>query len=369
MSNKNLTILGIAAVLMVVVAVATSKLASVQTVTVAAESPLIQGFNPEKIAKISVASGEDKVTLVRHGQGFAIAERDNYSADMKKVNNLIKNVLDIKVAGEVLTEDEKLYSELLVTDDSAERAVTFYDSEDKVITGVIVGKSLDSGSTAVRLVGGNKVSTTSDSTWFNASARDYMDTKLLDVAKEDVRKVAVKYDGGSYEMASEPGSNEVKFLTAIPEGKKLKEDEYVKVFNALAGLNFSDVNGIGKVEDVKFDTTYVAELDDSTVYTVEVGQKESGQDYYLKVSSKFTDMSQIEISQDESEEELKKKEKKLLARDNSAKFNALHKGWVYKVASYKGGNFDKTLEDLIEDAPEPEPEIETADVNDVNSVN
>ena len=56
-----------------------------------------------------------------------------------------------------------------------------------------------------------------------------------------------------------------------------------------------------------------------------------------------------------SEEELKAKETKLIARDNAQKFAEKHKGWVYQIPENTAGNLKKDLNDLLEDKPEPEP--------------
>lgn len=360
MSNKNLTILGLAAVIMVLLAAVSSKMASLQTVEVAIDSPLIQGLNPEQISRITVASGQEQTNMVRQGSDFVISDKNNYPADIEKVNNLIKKVLDIKV-GETLTDNSENYDQLQVTDEKAERLVKFFNSEDKLITGIIVGKRLDSGDTAVRLAEGNAVKTTSDSAWFNTTPTDFMDTEIFNIEKDKIIEVSVKHkSGGEYKMTSEPNSSDIKFITALPQGKQLKERDYVNVFNALTSLYFSDVN-TDDANDISFEITYTCKLDDSTVYILTIGQKQGQDDYYLKCSSQFTDLKQIEISKDESEQELKKKEARLLARDNAAKFNARHKGWVYQIASYKGDNLTKTIDQLTEDIPQPEPIAE--DVN------
>jgi hypothetical protein len=60
------------------------------------------------------------------------------------------------------------------------------------------------------------------------------------------------------------------------------------------------------------------------------------------------------IRTDESEEELKVKEAKLLADDNAKEFTAKHQGWVYEIAEYKAKNLTKALSDLLEDIEKPQ---------------
>jgi hypothetical protein len=51
----------------------------------------------------------------------------------------------------------------------------------------------------------------------------------------------------------------------------------------------------------------------------------------------------------ESEEELKKKEAKLLAKDSTRTFSEKHAGWIYEIQQDKGNSMTKKLDDLLED--------------------
>jgi hypothetical protein len=99
-------------------------------------------------------------------------------------------------------------------------------------------------------------------------------------------------------------------------------------------------------------------LKDSTVYALRIAQKEDKT--YVSCVAEFTDKTPVEkasVNQGgevESEEELKKKEAKLLARDNATKFTAKHQGSVYEIADWKAKNLMKELADLIEDEEKTE---------------
>lgn len=360
MSNKSLSILGIAAVIAVVLAIMTSKMAQTGSDTAKSAFNIVQGLDPAGIAKIVIADKDSTLEIIKQGKIFVIGGKDNYPAAIKSVNELITKVLDIKANPDVLTRSSANYADLMVADDNAGKIIKFLDGEDKVITGVIIGKMLDSGDTAIRLVNKDDVYTSSSKIWMDTSAMGFMGTKIVSAPADKIVKVSVKYDGGSYEMTRQSGESDINFATALPAGKQLKGKDYEQVFNALSNFNFSDVMTDAKASDMKFDTTYICQLDDSTVYTFLVAAKDGK--YFVKCSNEFTDLSQVQISQTDSQDELKKKEAKLLARDNAAKFNAANKGWVYEIASGQAENFTKKLESLIEDAPAKQP----ADVNDAN---
>src|SRR4030043_128909 len=99
-------------------------------------------------------------------------------------------------------------------------------------------------------------------------------------------------------------------------------------------------------------------LKDSTVYALRIAQKDGKT--YVSCVAEFTDKTPVEkapVDQGgkvESEEELKKKEAKLLARDNATKFTTKHQGWVYEIAEWKAKNLMKELADLIGDEKKSE---------------
>jgi hypothetical protein len=123
----------------------------------------------------------------------------------------------------------------------------------------------------------------------------------------------------------------------------------------LSSLGFEDVQKQSDVgERFVFDRKFVCGLKDSTVYTLSIAQKNDT--IYITCTSEFTDTTPVTIAVDveESQEELRKKEAKLLAEEKSLKFTDRHKGWIYRISESKAKNLVKKLSEIIE---EPEPEI------------
>ncbi len=100
---------------------------------------------------------------------------------------------------------------------------------------------------------------------------DYIDRNLTEVKREDIVKVSVTAPDGSYVITNEPDRGSV--LTNVPAGKRAKTSEVAAgIFRFVkSNLTFDDVKkDSGKM---KFDKTYVCQLKDSTVYTVQSAVK------------------------------------------------------------------------------------------------
>jgi len=371
MNDKKLTILGVVAVVMVLWAVVQSRVSNRPRTESGAPVYLIQGLDTDEIGSIVLGTGEEAVTLERDKGRFVVAGKDNYPAKTSEINSLLSKCLEIKTQ-EFVTDNPANHEDLEVTEDKARSVVKLMTPEPNsvVLAGVAVGKTEELGrGTYVRLLSSdsdlsNKVYVASSSPWFSSGAMSYVEQELVSVERDDIESVTVSSPSGQYTLKTKEGSQDV-VLESIPAGKKLKSSDASSVFTALTSLRFDDVKK--KPSDVTFERQYICRLKDSTVYTIRIVQEDDKT--YALCSAEFTDTTPVEKKplqqggEVESEEELKKKEAKLLARDGAVKFSADHQGWLYEIADWKAKNLTKELSDLVEDEEKPADEGEAGDPN------
>jgi hypothetical protein len=382
MSNTKLTILGIAAVVMVFWAVMQSRISNRRGVEPTGPAYLIQGFDPSGVDSIVVGTGEAAFTLKRQANGFVVVDKDNYPAKTSEINSLISKCLEIQTT-EFVTDNPANHEDLEVTEEKARSVIKFMkaDPNSPLLTGVIIGKTKELGQGSyVRMLSGNpassnKVYVTSNAPWFGGGAMNYVDQELISAKSEDIESVTVSSQKSTYTLRKKEDSQDI-MLDDIPAGKKLKSSDARSVFTALTSLRFDDVKKLSS--DMAFDRQYMCRLKDSTVYAMRIAQKDNKT--YVSCVAEFTDRTPVEKppveqgGQVESEEELKKKEAKLLARDNAAKFTTNHQQWIYEIAEWKAKNLTKELADLLEDEKKPEesaavdPNAATPDVISVPKV-
>ena len=355
MTDKKLVLLGIIAVVMVALAVITSSVPENKAIKVVEPTYLVQGVDPDNIGSILVKSGDKTVTLKRKNGSFVVDEKSGYPALASKINDLLGNVLDVQTE-EMFTDNASNHADLGVTEETGAYVVKFFKPDGSELTGIIVGKEKEGGQgTFVRRTSDDKVYLTLDRLYLPSSPINYVEQNLLSVDKEAVKWVKVSdKQAGEYTL-NKDGDNVV--FADQPEDKTLKDAEAKKVFNALGSLRFDDVFKEGQIA-VVFDKKYVCMLDDTTQYTLDVAV--DGDDTYIKINSEYTDPAKVTVTRggNETEEELKAKEDKLLSRDNAVKFAAEHNGWVYKLSSYVADNLKKSATDLLEDKLKPEPKEE-----------
>jgi len=349
MNNRNLTILAAAAVVLLAWAIVQSRLSDRRVVKAAQTGPLLQGLETGDIDRVELGTGEEAVQLKRQGQGFVITSKDDYPAQTKTINELITNCLDIQTI-ERVTDSAANHEDLEVTEDKGRQVVKFFDLDDQLITGVVVGKYTEQGAGSyVRLVNSDDVYLTESSPYIRTGALDYSETNLVSVDQYKITQVRITTPGDDFTLRQEPNDTIVLALTAAEAVPKLKQTEAQQVYTALSSLYLTDVRkDPAPTEQLEFNTTYRCSLQDSTVYILQVAARDDK--YFLKCSALFTDQTPVTMNRNkvETEAQLQEKEAKLLAREAALKFAAQHQGWIYEIASWKGENLTKKLSDLID---------------------
>lgn len=352
MTDRKLVILAIAAVIMAGWAVLQSRLAQrAGAHRMVLRTPLIQGLDLDAIARITLTSGqgENTVTLTKASGRFTVAEKDGYPANISEINRLLSSCLDIRVT-EHITSNAANHSDLGVTDQAARYVVRFFNAAGDEITGVVISETQSEPDGAyARLTTSEDTYFIQSPPWLSTRAIDYINTALIEVDRNAIRQVTVRSPEGKYVLATD-GEGQAIELEDMPADKQFKGTAYRTVFEALSSLRFEDVMAQANAPaDMLFDRSYVCLLEDTTIYTVMLSDYDDKT--YVIVTSEFMDTSPVQIERDDSPEELKKKEAKLLAMDASEAFAQRHKGWIYTIASVKAEDLTKPLDDLLEAKP------------------
>jgi hypothetical protein len=191
---------------------------------------------------------------------------------------------------------------------------------------------------------------------------DFIDKELVSVDRDKIVSVTVTSPEESYTLKKK-GTDGVITLENMPPGKKLKDNDYERVFFVLTNLSFDDVKKEAPdPSELNFDRTYICRLADSTVYTFTIAKQDDKT--YIKCDAMFADKTLVTKERGvESEEELKKKEAKLLAKDSARTFSEKHAGWIYQIAQGQADNMTKKLDDLLEDIKDKENAEESDETN------
>ncbi len=314
----------------------------------------LPNLNPDEIGDIVLVEDGETLTLKRvQGESgedeYQVAEKDGYLAKNESVNRLIRALLETSLAREVGTGAE-LASELGIEPPGEGTVdVTLLNSGGQEMVHLRVGNSSEEGDgNFVRRIDQEDapIYLTESLVTLDTDASLYLRKQIVDVPAADV----VRVEGPDFLLDREEEGTDV-VLVDIPRGRKAKSSEVSKVKGALSRLEFEDVflADDPEVAGMDFVPALEVSLADDSRYIVSVAKKEEAT--FLRVEA-FHDVERIEISREESEEELQDKSEILKRADEVARFNNYHGSWVYEVTDFVGDKFALTKADLTE--PESE---------------
>lgn len=360
MNSQKLTVLAIVAAVMVIWAVILSN-RSVGPARDNVSANLIQGLDPDLIAKIEVGTDEDKVVLVRQGKQFVAQDKSNYPASSKEINDLLTKCMDIKTT-ELYSTNSKNHEDLGVTDEKARTVIRFHKADGSLLTGLLVGETRSEGGSGsfVRRADSNDVYVAGNVPYFRTGITSYLEQELTSVDKENIASVAVTSPNDTYVLKTEEEDSETILMENLPAGKKLATSTARSVLTALTSMRFDDVARDAD-PNATFDRMYVARLKDATVYTLKIAKTDDKT--YAQITAEYTDKVMVDPSKQDSDEERAEKAAKLKTQEKALTFKSKHEGWIYEIPDWKGQYLTKALDELLEDLPEPEPAVEPNDVD------
>lgn len=312
----------------------------------------LPNLNPDEIADIVVTKGGKSVTLVRSGEELTIKEEHGYRAKNESVNRLVRSLLELELEKEV-GRGEDLAKELGIEpagEDTIE--VVLKNATGGEMVRLRVGKDFEGGSGGGSGGLGSYVKRLDqeDAPIYLTSARASLDTdasaflrkELVDVPSSDI----VRIEGPDFVFSK--AERDQLALEGVPAGKRENSAQASKVKSALSRLELDKVYLVddAEVRDLEWRPALRVHLGDNSGYTVFAGV--AGERVFLRLSA-FHDVDRIEITRDESEEELEGKADILKRNDEVQQFNTYHGSWAYEVTDYIGDKFKLKRSDLLED--------------------
>ena len=378
MKQKSLTVLFVAAAL--VVAAAGFAVNARRTSNAAPDDrgafvPGLAGDRVNDVAKIRVEKGEDTTTIARDGSSWVVSDRGNYPARFEGVKEAIVAMSRLEIT-EAKTKNPDLYHKLGVEDpgpDTEATRVVFEDASGSVLADVIVGDT--------RYVSRDQfvyVRNQGEAQAFqcegrmptlNADAKSWLERDIVKLDTQELRDVRLVHPDGEEIQLERMAPDSTQFVVAnLPEGR---EEKFTGVGNSiasnLASLQMDDVRPVSEVD-----------FEAEPVSTVEYVKK-NGQVIVVQ-AARFEDTDWVRLSsiyrepppaptmegpelpegaegeddgaapmfppEEPAEEEAPDPAE---VRQEIENFNARVTAWAYALPSYKFGNLNKRMDDLMKE--------------------
>jgi len=342
---------------------------------------LLANLNPDEVAGLKITKGDEAVTLDRQGDVFLIAELDGYRAKNEEVNRFLKDLLDMGLQKEV-GRGSKLAEKLGIEPPGGDTIeVSLEDASGKDMVRLRLGQEFEEGGSYVqRLDEEDAMIYLTETTPGLATTPDrFLDKEIVDVSTSDIQRIEgpdflveevfeeveeapaeevaeeasetgseLGADAAAVPAAPEPISLGLQ-LAEVPSNRKEKAAEMTKLKGALSRLEFEEVfpGDDPEVASLAFRQALKVDLDDTTGYILATAEKDDRT--FLQIQG-FSTVDRVEITEDESEEELQVKADSLTRADEIRDFNAFHGSWVYEIEDRFAEKLKLTKSDLMERA-------------------
>jgi hypothetical protein len=313
------------------------------------------------IASVSIEAARDITALARMDDGWVIANRDNFPANFSAVKLTLLNLAEAMVIDKKTSKPEN-YAKLGVSgvedEDSDSVFVRVQDRDGAELASLIIGNersgtTLGSPNYYVRKSDVATALLAEGELNVSADPQQWMDTDLVNVATDRVRKVTINRNRETPIVVSKDKRSDNFFaLQGIPTGFTSKSRAVASSLGALLlDVKFQDVAAGQRIEGLIPRAIAEVETFDGLVATLE--QFDFQEHVYIRLRFEFNPDIVVPDEQIEAEGEEVAGGTPLeppSVRDEVADLNAKVADWVYVLPDYKIRMLDKQFDDMIKPA-------------------
>jgi hypothetical protein len=214
-----------------------------------AGGPILPGLqaalNDVGQVKVTKAGGETVATVEKHAEGWTVAEKGGYAADVAKLRQNLRALAEAKII-ETKTANPAFYDKLGVQDVSSDKATGLavaISVPGKDFGTLILGDAKGSKQRYARRANEAQSYLIDRDPSFPKTAAQWLDPVILDVRGNRVREVTIKHPDGEVVTISKLNPDEMNFDVAlVPRGRELLYPGVANVIgNSLRELNLEDV--------------------------------------------------------------------------------------------------------------------------------
>lgn len=335
------TVIGLGAVTLVAVIAAVVIVAG-NTVTGSdpVEAPVFDGLedNINSAAAVVVRDADGTVTVQRNADGWEVAEREGYPADVDMVRKALFELSQLRLI-EPKTRLPERYARIEVRDVDADGAksalLTVMNESGDVLAELIVGKAKQ-GLAGIAGKGVYVRKSGDEQSWLARGELDlrrgvtaWLAKDVVDIAADRIQRVTTTQPGGAVMVFNKDDPTAESFaVKGLPKDKSAKPDEVQAVAGVLSGLRLNDVVPAAQRELPEGETVH-AEVATFDGLVIDIRIEKTGDD---EVWASF------EASAASEDAEVVKQVEAINARVS---------GWVYQVPASKLEPLLKKPEDLV----------------------
>jgi len=266
--------------------------------------PLLKDLKAAAIARIRITEPKSVLTLERKEEGWVIAEREGFPADLAKVRDFVVKMVGLKIAqSEPIGEKDRARLSL---DSPTATQLEFVGADGNPLAKLLVGKKIfrSEPENPEKAPGDGRfvLSPADDKTVYmvsdplsqtTAKTSEWIDRRSFQIEK--VKTLDVRYPGGEGWRLERAGDNAPWKLAELKPGEQVDSSRANAATYSLGLLELADVAPKGvspEATGLDKPTRLTATTFGGLSYAVRIGKLE-GQDYYVTLESGGADKDKL----------------------------------------------------------------------------
>lgn len=344
------------------------------------------------VARVTIATAEETLVLLRGEDHWTIENVHGYRINLTPLRDMIRNIALMEKA-ERKTANPDFFERLEVQDvseNTTSRRITMEDANGKKLASIILGRSefgtFNTPHQFVRVDGENQVWLVKGNVTPLATADQWLDKEIVNVANTDPRRVVIRNADGEEVRASRESSTQVSFaLDSLPEGRELKNAAITNEFGRiLSSVRFDKVMPAADVElaEENFRSEVTLETFDRLAITTKVYDIEgiihavvSAQALESEIEAEnqrrqdeAAAIAEAATNEDGEPEPAPPMEPELIdleaVKTRAAELNQRVNGWVYTIPTFVGDRLSRKNEWYLAEIPAEPEETSTEESDD-----
>ncbi|GEQ97289.1 hypothetical protein JCM17844_09260 [Iodidimonas gelatinilytica] len=299
------------------------------------------------VAKIEISDALNSTHLVRENGSWSIAEKSGHEANSTQLRAILRGLADAQIAL-VKTDNPDLYERIGLGESALH--LVLKDKADKVIVALDIGRrSFENRSfmTFVRPLDGARSYLVSGLPEIRAEASNWLDPTLFSIERRRIARIDIQHNNGETLSIRRSDPRSLFAIQDLAAGTKEKDSLPTDMLaNAFTEILSEDVRPADELDETEL--LYTAHLHsfDGFVLTLSLYDTgdETGDAWAVGEATAHIpdeeDLPDAQTALDMSPE------------TEATRFNRQHMGWAYRLPASKAIALGKTLEDLVENAPQ-----------------
>ena len=346
MSNRALWILSVVAAVLLAFSYVAAGNQPVMQIAFVSGRNLIPDIDTDRVHDIEIEGWGQQTRLSRQGDHFVVASRNNYPADAKAINDLVRACLKVRCDDQI-TDNPERYANLNVSWPSGRaHRVRYLDASGAVLVGLIVSDVITGKvqGNYVRLADSDTVYRTDNNIDISSDPLDYLDKRLLPVEIPDIARIEINHED---HFVIEQDADGKRSLTGIPSDMQPMGLAYTNILALAPRIEFEDFVPVRDKQDLDFSKTFQVDMRSKIRYLLRTAEQDGK--YWVVASAQYFGPSRPQISADSSIEEIRQATEYKQAFEDANAYNRRHSGRAYRVHKrFVIGLMAQSLAPLIE---------------------